>query len=212
MRPLFSVRFVAALLGLALVVGGLWAIFLRGDDDGVSAEGPTAPEQREHRVDLIQRAIVVQADGGFDLVDGRTANEMQIALDSERTMAIAKNTPGLIDCPAIAELGGCVVVADLLGDAVVWFALISSEPRNTVTLPAVVELRDGNRVLLANGWDVARAAVVERKCPEDSGSLGAFVRTHGEAARTTFSLDEQRVVRVTCVQSEGDVGTPTTTG
>jgi hypothetical protein len=209
MRPLFSLRFIATVAALALVLAGLWVVFGRDDDTVVS--GPVEAVTDEHKVDLIQRAIVVQGNGGFGLVDDRTVAEIRIALDTERTMVITPNTPGVIDCPAIAELGGCVVVADLLGDAVVWFALISSEPRNTVTLPAVVEVRDNNRVLLANGWDVARVPTVERKCPDDTTSLGDFVRTFGESARATFSLDEQRLVRVTCTQPGVADSVPTTT-
>lgn len=210
MRPLFSFRFVATVAALALVLAGLWVVFGRNEEVAVS--GPVDVVTEEHKIDLIQRAIVVQGSGGFGLVEGRTVAEIRIALDTERTMVITANTPGVIDCPAIAELGGCVVVADLLGDAVVWFALISSEPRNTVTLPAIVEVRDNNRVLLANGWDVARVPTVERKCPEDTTSLGNFVRTFGENARATFSLDEQRIVRVTCTQPDVADSVPTTTG
>jgi hypothetical protein len=210
MRPLFSFRFVATVAALALVFAGLWFVFGRSDDTVVG--GPVARATEEHKIDLIQRAIVVQGSGGFGLVDNRTVAEIRIALDTERTMVITPNTPGLIDCPAIAELGGCVVVADLLGDAVVWFALISSEPRDTVTLPAIVEIRDNNRVLLANGWDVARVPTVERKCPDDTTSLGDFVRTFGESARATFSLVEQRIVRVTCTQPDVADSVPATTG
>jgi hypothetical protein len=210
MRPLFSIRFIATVLAMAAVFAGLWLVLGRGDDAVVG--GSTEPVEIERRIDLIQRAIVVQGTNGSDLVDGATGAEIRIALDTERTMVITANTPGEIDCPAIAELGGCVVVADLLGDAVVWFALISSEPRNTVTLPAVVEVRDNNRVLLANGWDVARVPTVERKCPEDTTSLGDFVRTFGENSRATFSFDEQRIVRVTCTQPDVADTVPATDG
>ena len=200
MRPLFSFRFVATVVAFAAVVAGLWLVLGRGDDAVVS--GPADPVRTEHGIDLIQRAVVVQGTTGDDLVDGLTTAEIRIALDAERTMVITENTPGLIDCPAIAELGGCVVVADLLGDAVVWFALISSEPRNTVTLPGIVALRDDNRVLLSNGWVVPRVPAVERKCADDTASLGAFVQAFGENSRATFSFDEQRIVRVTCTQPD----------
>jgi hypothetical protein len=209
MRPLFSLRFIATVAALVLVLAGLWVVFER-DGDTV-ARRPVATATEEHKIDLIQRAIVVQGAGGFGLVDDRTVAEIRIALDTERTMVITPNTPGVIDCPAIAELGGCVVVADLLGDAVVWFALISSEPRDTITLPAIVEIRDNNRVRLANGWDVARVPTVERKCPDDTTSLGDFVRTFGENARATFSLVEQRIVRVTCTQPDVADSLPATT-
>ena len=209
MRPLFSFRFVGTVVAFAIVLAGLWLVLGRGDDAAVS--GPAAAVRTEHRIDLIQRAVVVQGTTGDDLVDGVTTAEIRIALDAERTMVITENTPGQIDCPAITELGGCVVVADLLGDAVVWFALISSEPRNTVTLPGIVALREGNRVLLGNGWDVPRVPTVERKCADDSTSLGDFVRTFGENSRATFSFAEQRIVRVTCTNPDIADTTPDAT-
>lgn len=196
MRPLFSLRFVATVLALLALVAGLWLVFGRESDTIVS--GPAAPVLEEHRIDLIHPAVVVQSSGGFAMVGGRTTAEIRIALDADRTMVITPNTPGIIDCPQIDVLGGCVVAADLLGDAVVWFALISGEPRNTVTLPPIQALREGNRVLLTNGWDVARAPVVERKCADDTSSLGDFVTTFGRRSTSTFNFEQQQIVRVTC--------------
>ena len=54
-----------------------------------------------------------------------------------------------------------MLVADVLGDAVVWFALVPRAPRDTVDLPPIVDLHDGYAQFV-NGWEVLYAPVIER--------------------------------------------------
>ena len=56
-----------------------------------------------------------------------------------------------------------------------------------------------------------RVPTVERKCADDSTSLGDFVRTFGENSRATFSFAEQRIVRVTCTNPDIADTTPDAT-
>ena len=90
------------------------------------------------------------------------------------------------------------MAADLLGDAVLWFSIIEGEPSSTLTLPAVSEILDDGWVLLENGWEVRHADVVDRLCDDESASLTEFIRTYGGSATSTFNVEQQQIVRVTC--------------
>jgi hypothetical protein len=68
-----------------------------------------------------------------------------------------------------------------------------------VELPAVREFQDGQRLRLANDWSVKRADRVKRECDTDTGSLTEFIATFGDAASSTFDIDEQRITTVTCL-------------
>ena len=102
-----------------------------------------------------------------------------------------------------------MVIADLLGDAVLWFALVPYEPQPNIALPGITELDDQNLVELTNGWVVRRAANVDLDCAEDVSSLTEFVRRFGTSSTTTFNLDSQQIVKMTC--SQAPEATTTTT-
>ena len=71
-------------------------------------------------------------------------------------MRIVPGTPGEVNCPALDEVAKCAVVADLLGDGVVWFAIVPLATSQTVALPAIVSLDDGFATL-TNGWQLPYA-------------------------------------------------------
>ena len=81
---------------------------------------------------------------------------------------------------------------------VLWFSIVPLGPRNTVVLPAVTELRDDGTVRLDNGWIVPHAEVIKRLGCDDTTSLTDFITRYGEGSSTSFSLDEQKVISVTC--------------
>ncbi len=195
MRQFFSARFwmaVAAVVGLALVA---WLVVR---DTGVKLVTPSKPATDEHRVDIVALVYAVTADANFAMVNDRSMGEMRLVIDGTRTMVIPDNTPGVISCHRQAELAKCVVAADLLGEAVLWFELIDAEPRATVVLAAVREIRDDGFVLLANGWEISHASVVERVCADDTSSLTDFIRKYGDRSTSTFDFDRQQIVKVTC--------------
>ena len=72
-----------------------------------------------------------------------------------------------------------------------------------------VELLDDGHVVLANGWELRHAYKVERRCAEDTQSLRLFIARFGEYATTTFDLESQRVVRVTCLGEPPETTVPT---
>jgi hypothetical protein len=145
------------------------------------------------------------------MVDGKASASMRLILDGQRTMVVTPGTPGDVTCTDFESLARCVVAADLLGNAVVWFALVPGEPAPTVDLPGIVDLRSDNWVLLANGWEVKRSSLVERVCDEDTAGLTDFVHKFAETGRTVFDFDRQQVTRVICPQSTATTTTTTTT-
>jgi hypothetical protein len=207
MRQFVSFRFwltIAALIGLTF---GLWYLLVRKDDSVAVIGQPAHAATTEHRVNLLQPVYSIQADPGFAIVDGVATGDMQLALDATRTMLVKAGTPGEITCARLAEINQCVVAADLLGDAVVWFSLIPNPQRASLVLPGVTDVRKDNWVLLANGWEVARNEVVERNC--DATGLDDFVKQFGGSLSTaTFSFEQQEIVKVTCLEEPEN---PTTT-
>ncbi len=199
MRQFVSFRFwlaIAALIGLTY---GLWYVLVRQDDSVAVIGQPAQAATAEHRVNLLQPVYSVQATAGFAMVDGVANGDMQLALDATRTMMVRAGTPGQITCGKLAEINQCVVAADLLGEAVVWFSLIPNPQRASLLLPGVTEVRKDNWVLLSNGWEVARSEVVERNC--DAAGLDDFVQQFGGSLSTsTFSFEQQEIVKVTCFE------------
>jgi hypothetical protein len=214
MRQFVSPRFwlaIAALLGLTY---GAWFVLVRQDESVAAVIGlPTKAATASHRINLLLPVFNITADPGFAMVDGVAAGDMHLALDATRTMVIRVGTPGEISCGRLAEVNQCVVAADLLGDAVVWFSLIPNPQRASLVLPGITEVRKDNWVLLANGWEVARNDVVERNC--DATGLDDFVHQFGGSLSTsTFSFEQQEIVKVTCLEAPESSTTttpPTTT-
>ena len=147
--------------------------------------------------------------------DGRVADAVQmmvrhdigslVVLDAQRTMVVRAGTPGEVDCAAAlrpsAVTAGCTVAVDLLGDAVLWFALVEASPNDTasaVVLAGVVELIGATQVRLANDWLVNRSTTVVRSCADDTASLKDFVSTYADKATSSFDLTSQKLVKVTC--------------
>lgn len=210
MRQFISPRFwlsIAALVGLSY---GLWYVLLRHDDSVAVIGRPATAAVDEHRVNLLLPVYSVQADPGFVVTTGVTSTDMQLALDATRVMTVKAGTPGQITCAALAEINQCLVAADLLGDAVVWFSLIPNPQRASLLLPGVTEVRKDNWVLLSNGWEVARNEVVERNC--DATGLEDFVRQFGGSLSTsTFSFEQQEITKVTCLEQPETSTTSTST-
>lgn len=208
MRQFVSFRFWLAIAALAGLSYGLWHQFLRSDDS-VAVGLPALSATAEHRINLVLPVYSIQAEPGFAMIDGAASTEMQLTLDATRIMVVRAGTPGQITCGRLAEINQCVVAADLLGDAVVWFSLIPNPQRASLLLPGVTEVRKDNWVLLSNGWEVARSEVVERNC--DTAGLDDFVHQFGGSLSTaTFSFETQEITKVTCLE-QPELATTTST-
>ncbi len=199
MRQFITLRFWMSLLAVLALFGVVY-VATRGEPDSDNVIAASAGPVARH-VDFASQVFSITGDPGFAMVRGKSNGELQLIIDGARTMVIEPDTPGEISCVGLAEVGSCVVVADLLGDAVLWFALVPFEQQPSITLPGIAKLDDLNQVELTNGWVLPRAASVDLDCAEDVPSLTEFVRRFGTTSTTTFSLDSQQVVKTTCTQA-----------
>lgn len=217
MRDVFSWRFFAAIgavLGLlALVV----AFADNGDDDVVdgasppstvvgrfdpaSADpvaGPVDPFAIERRIDLVDSVFAISNDDlDFDAL-GRAAVDAELVLDGRRRLQVVTGTPGVDLCPERSGFGECAIVADLLGEGIVWFALVPMGPSETVELPAIDTLDDGIATLV-NGWQLPFAPVLDRRCEDDEfESYVEFRDQLGDDFVSIYGLEERRLIAVRC--------------
>jgi hypothetical protein len=204
-RQFLSLRFWLTVLALVAVTGALVLVFRnQSPPPGLPTSG--ADVAATHRVDLV--AVVAKATpaAGFDLTDGAASADLALLLDANRTMVVKAGTPGESTCSSLDQPERCVVVATLLGDAVLWFALVPGTAGASVSLPGVVALPEAGWAQLANRWLVRRASVVERNCAKDTVSLTDFIHQFGKRATSTFNLETQKLTKVACTND----GVPTT--
>lgn len=197
MRELLNWRFLAAVAALAVLA--LLARAVLADDDVI--ELVIEPEQIERRIDLIETIVTATASDGFEVTPaGVTVGVLDLALNEQRTMRIVPGTYGEIDCAELEVSGACAVLADLLGDAVVWFAIVPQTSRARVELPPIIDLVDG-RAVFENGWRIPYAPVIERDCEgEDIPTFSDFLRRFSENSVTILDLNAREVVEVRCLE------------
>ena len=195
MRQLFNWRFVAALAALAAL--SLLARAILIDDDSI--EAVIEPEVIERQIDLIEPiASATGTDGFTDLPAGVTTDDIALTLDTERVVSIVPGTLGEISCEDLDVANRCAIFADMLGDAVVWFAILPQAPRSTVELPPIIDLDDGQAVF-DNGWRIPYAPVIERDCGgEDIPTFSDFLRRFGPDSVTIVDLESRQVTSVRC--------------
>lgn len=216
MRQLFTWRFLAAIGALVLLAVGVDTAFAGNEKRGeIAVVAPATFDDDGNliprRIDLIDPVAFVVPSPDFEIgEDGLTRGVLDLVLDADRTARVAPGTPGQVTCENLADANRCVVVADLLGEAVVWFALLPRGPRDTVELPPIVDLQDGYAQFV-NGWEVLYAPVIERdetSCGDDVVSFGDFLRRFGPGSTTVVDLETRQVTAVTC--GEEFVPPPTT--
>ena len=193
MRQLFSWRFVAA-IG-AVVALALLAQAVFGGDDPL--EAVVDPDPIDRSIDVIEPIVGVEQSIDFE-VDRTTSGYLDITLTDERRMRIAPGTFGEISCEELDQPNRCAVLADTLGDAVIWFSIMPVAPRSTLELPPIIDLVDGSAVF-DNGWRVPYAPVIERECNgEDFPSFADFLERSGPRSVTIVDLETRQVVAVRC--------------
>jgi hypothetical protein len=196
MREIFSVRFFAAVGGVVGLFFLLTTIFatrqvIEGDDGG-------SPSIELHTVDFVEQVFSSTNQQFAVTIEGVAANDTELLIDESRSLRIVAGTPGVDHCPRFPAIEACAVVADLLGEAVVWFALVPAGANRTVDLPAVDTL-DGGIATLVNGWQLPFAPVLDRRCPdEDFTSYRDLRSVLGDDFTSVYSLDERRLVAVEC--------------
>lgn len=211
-------RFFAAIGALLLLAVGVDRAFAGLDKRGeiVVAESVTYDESGNlipRRVDLIEPVAFVVPSPDFAIgEDGLSVGFVDAVLDGDRTARVVPGTPGEVRCENFDEPNRCVLIADVLGDAVVWFALLPRGPRDTVELPPIVDLQDGYAQFV-NGWELLYAPVIERDaetCGDDVVSFSDFLRRYGPGSTTVVDLEARQVTSVIC--GEEFVEPPTTVG
>jgi hypothetical protein len=196
MRQFFTWRFWAALAALAGIGLVLVAVVARLDDDPTGGE-EVAP--REHRVDLGALVIATEAVEGWGITDGVTVGRVRFVLDDGSAMSVAPGTPAELSCDALAELGGCAVLADLLGEAVVWFAVVPAGGAQEVPLAPIDDVLEGGRAArLTNGWIVPLVDRVERRCDAESTSFRDFLSRFGTDHASVYDLTVDEVAALVC--------------
>jgi hypothetical protein len=200
-RQLFSWRFVAAIAALGALALLTRALFV--DDTSIVAVIDPPPIERQ--LDVIEPIVSAERSTDF-AVDpaGVTTGYLDLGLDAGRFVRIAPGTLGEIDCSELDQQNSCVLLADTLGDAVVWFAILPVAPRGTVELPPIIDLDAGDAVF-ANGWRIPYAQVIERDCDgEDIPTFSDFLKRFGPDSVTIVDLETRQVVAVRC----GPTGSP----
>ena len=164
-----------------------------------------------HKIDLVASVNSFNVDSTWSQNGGTTSGgTLQLSLDDLRTITILEGTlvdshDGVAECTDFVTPNACVLLADMLGDAIVWFALVAADPTNNqefLTLPGLVDMQNnGNEGILRNGWILKLATPVKRTCEStDTSSLRDFITRFPDAASTTsMNLTTDTVVSVQCL-------------
>ena len=211
MRQIFSVRFFAAVGAVAALLFLLTSVFATRavidnvtDDDGPE---PIVP----HAIDLVDRIESATPAPVVLDADGLTVVDTRLVIDASRAVTVHASTPGEVHCDVTVP-GACAIVADLLGEAVVWFAIVPmGTSLTTVPLPAIDTLEDGVATLV-NGWQLRYAPALDRRCRDAQGvdeefdSYREFREVFGDDFTTLFEIPEQRLTAVVCRERVPYVG------
>lgn len=196
MRQVISWRFVAtigALVGLALFV---YVAFV---DRGTIAEVVEPADPSARRMDLVAIVLENRRDGFALSSAGVSEGDLTMTLvPEERTARVFAGTPGEITCPDLDK--PCVLLAETLGDAITWFALVPLLPNFQFELPPIESL-DGGYANLVNGWQLPYAPVIDRsRCEEKypAESFAEFLRLAGEDHRAIYSFGRSEITHVAC--------------
>jgi len=148
-KQFFSWRYWAAVGSLIVL------LFLLRACQGNSSPAAIVEEANTRRIDLIARTSTVRSDAPWSVADGVSRGNATVVLQNGRLLTIADGTLGQSSCLSPDVLDACVLLADTLGDGIVWFALVPAPPpgSNELELPPIVALLDGvTYARLDNGW------------------------------------------------------------
>ena len=195
MRQFATWRFWASVAMVLILALLLWTC--RGSGPATQSESTDV----SRRVDLIALTSVVRSDAPWSIVDGRMKGDATVVLENGRTLTLVDGTVGDVTCQYPDVVNACVLVADTLGDGIVWFSLVPAPPSGSreLELPSITELLDGvTYARLANGWEVPLLDKVERRCDTETPNLTSFVQAYAGRHTTIVDLDEQQVSAVKC--------------
>lgn len=198
-------RLPAILAILALAGAGVLAL------RSVTQRTTVATGPMQHRIDLVANVEGINTDTGWSMDNGRTRGAARFALDDLRVLTVpdGTNVAEYDIMPACTDLvapRACVLLADMLGEAVVWFALVPADPASPTTelvMPGFTDMQEnGDEAVFPNGWVIGLATPTRRVCADtDTSSLRDFItRFNGASARSIVDLTTDRITRVECVR------------
>ena len=197
-----SRRILAVLL--AVLVAAVFLVLIPDSSSDISVS------QTLHKIDLVASVDSINVDSTWSQESGITrGGAMRLSLDDLRVLTIQDGTltadyGSTSACTDFAKPNACVLLADMLGDAVVWFALVPSDAlagREFLTLPGLVDMQaNGDEGILRNGWVVKLATPVKRECGEiTTSSLRDFItRFPDQLSESIVNLTTDNVVSVKC--------------
>ena len=196
MRQFLSWRYWAALGVLFALTGLLWAC------QGGSSPIEVVLNASSRRIDLIALTSTIRSDGTWSVSGGTTQGDATAVLQDGRVLTLADGTLAESSCLFPEALNACVLLADTLGDGVVWFALVAAPAEGTteLELPAIETLLDGvTYAQLVNGWEVPLLDKVVRRCTEETPNLAAFVQKFADRHVVIVDLAQSHVSAVRCI-------------
>ena len=197
-----SRRILAVLL--AVLVAAIVLFVIRESSSEISVT------QTLRTVDLVASVNSINVDSGWSQENGVTrGGAMRMSLDDLRVLTVQEGTlaadyGSTSACTDFVKPNACVLLADMLGDAVVWFALVPSDVlagREFLTLPGLVDMQaNGDEGILRNGWVVKLATPVKRECGDSvTSSLRDFItRFPDQLSKSIVNLTTDNVVSVKC--------------
>jgi len=193
------------LVGLFVVtLATIFFLATRGSSSEISVT------QTLRKINLIASVNSINVDSAWSQEGGVTrGGAIRLSLDDLRVLTVqdgtlTSNYGSILACTDFARPNSCVFLADMLGDAVVWFALVSADAivgREFLTLPGLVDMQaNGGEGILRNGWVVKLATPVKRECGDTStSSLRDFIsRFPDQLSKTIVNLTTDNVVSVKC--------------
>ena len=168
-------------------------------------------DSKRFRVDLVASVDAVNVDTNWSQSGGRTSGgSIRLSLDDLRVITVPPETmvddyDAVTACTDFVTPNACVFLADMLGDAVVWFALVQADiasGREFLRLPGLVDMQsNGDEGILRNGWILKLATPVKRQCENtDTSSLRDFInRFPDTSSESVLNLFTDNIVSVKCL-------------
>lgn len=194
-----------------LAIAAAFAIVLLGNGLYSALNDNTASVTTDVRrtVDLVASVNTVTVDANWKQAGVTSGAVAQLSLDDTRVLTIPEGTlvddyDAMAKCEDFTTPNACVLLADMLGDAVIWFALVPADKvagMERLTLPGLVDMQsNGDEGILRNGWIVKLATPVKRICEKtDTTSLRDFITQFPhDASSSTVNLTTDNVVSVAC--------------
>ena len=197
-----SRRILAVLL--AVLAAAVFLVATRDSSSQISVN------QTLRKIDLVASVNSINVDSGWSEENGVTrGGAMRLSLDDLRVLTVQEGTltaeyGSTSSCTDFVKTNACVLLADMLGDAVVWFALVPADAiagREFLTLPGLVDMQaNGDEGILRNGWVIKLATPVKRECGDVvTSSLRDFItRFPDQLSKTIVNLTTDNVVSVRC--------------